>query len=187
MTLPDGAGGRILAVALCVLVAATAYAGAGAPLLGAYRAREAYLQEMAERTARLQRGAAEIPALRDAVADLRSRTDLRELTLPGNTDPIAAANLQALIARLAGAAGSGIITTEILPAQVQAPFRRIAIRVALSGELPAIASLLRAIDEARPALFVDRFEFRAGAGGQASTEPRGTPLAVTLDIYGFRV
>jgi hypothetical protein len=185
IALPDGARGRVLAATLCVLLAATAYAGAGAPLLGAYHAREARLQEMAERIARLQRGAAEIPALQRAVEAARSRADLGDLTLPGSTDSIAAANLQALVARLATAAGSGIVTTEILAAQAQDPFRRIGIRVALSGELPAIASLLRGIDEARPALFVDRFELRAGAGGSA--ELRGTPLAATIDIYGFRV
>lgn len=183
IALPDGARGRILAATLCVLAAVAFYAGAAAPLLGAYRAREARLQDMAERIERLQRGAAEIPALGRAVEAARSRTDLGELTLPGTTDSIAAANLQALVARLATAAGSGIVTTEILPAQTQDPFRRIGIRVALSGDLPAIVALLRGIDEARPALVVDRFELRGAAG---AAELRGTPLATTIDVYGFR-
>jgi hypothetical protein len=185
IVLPHGPAGKALAVTLCIAVACVVYIGVAAPLLAAYDDRATSLADTRATTARLQDGAANIPELRRALDELHASVDLDRLTLAGTSDALAAAKLQATLADIVSASGSKIASTEIMPAQPNHEFRRIAIRVSLSGDLTVLTKTLAGIDAARPPLFVDHLELRSTATpghGDAATPA----LTIAMEIHGFR-
>jgi general secretion pathway protein M len=184
--LPNGLKGKALALALCVGIIAALYLGVVAPLVAHYGERASRLEDTVALTARLQLAAAETPSLNRTLDGLRQRSDLTELILPGTSDAVAAANLQATLAALAAKVGTGIASTEILTPQAQDPFRRIGLRINLTGDLTMLTNLLRGIDEARPPLFVDRLDLRSSAGTAPASGNAPPILAVTMDLHGFR-
>jgi hypothetical protein len=184
IALPQGPAGKALAVALLVGLLGTLYAGVAAPLLAAYDDRAAHLADTLAATARLQEGAANIPELRQALDALRARADIDRLTLSGTSDALAAAGLQATLAELVSASGSKIASTEIVPAQPSHEFRRIGVRISLSGDLTVLTKVLSGIDAARPPLFVDHLELQSNA---ATVTGGGVPvLTIAMDVHGFR-
>jgi Tfp pilus assembly protein PilO len=186
IALPQGAKGKALALTLCAVIAAAFYGGAARPLLAVYDARQGRLDEATATIARLERAAAQMPSLNRTLDALGTRSDLQAQTLPGSSDAVAAANLQAILAALATASGSGIASAEILPVQAQDDLRRVPLRISLTGDIVMLTKFLRGIDEARPPLFVDRLDLHSNATPGPTGNGGAPTLAITMDVYGFR-
>lgn len=183
--MPTGRRGQALALALALAVLAALYLSVAAPLLGVYAQRR---QEIAERRLllpRLQAAAAELPALRADIARLRAGQKARGLTLAGATDAIASATLESRIDGFARAVGATIGSTEILPAQPRGPYRRIGLRLVLTGSYETLVNLLARIETARPPLVMDNLQLH-GALGRPGAQNAAT-IDAGLDVYGFRM
>jgi general secretion pathway protein M len=183
--LPTGAVGRALALSIFGAVIGLLYVGIVSPLVELYQSREATLAERQSLIPRLERLAAEIPMLRAQLAELQATGTTREVALDGASDALASANLQSRIEQLATANGVTITSTEALPAEDRAPYRRIGLRLTVNGQFEALVRLLSAIEEAQPPLVVGNLQMH---GLFRAIEVRTTrALDTRFEVYGLRI
>jgi general secretion pathway protein M len=187
--LPTGRAGQALALAILCLVLGGVYLLLVSPVLDLYAQREATLADRRILTPRLSAAAAELPELRARLAELQAAATTRKIALDGASDAIAAANLQSRIEELASAAGVTIGSTEGLAAENRGAYRRIGLRLAISGDYDAMVKLLAAIETAAPPLILSNVQFH-GVLRQMGQPPMGQPQTSRLDagfeVYGFR-
>ncbi len=189
MTLPDGTLGKLLAVLLLCLLGATAYAVVVEPLLTLHHRREQGLAERHELVARFERAAAEIPLLRDTVDALRAKGEQESPTLPGQTDTVATAGLQASLRDLVARHGGSVESAEALPARPQeGGLRRVGVRIQTGGDIFLLVSILSGIEAASPPLVVDSLQVRSdlAAGSDRAAGGADPSLSISLDVFGFR-
>jgi len=181
--LPKGPAGRALALAIGALGALIFYLVAVSPVLDFYGNQAEIIQQRTEMAQRFKMLARELPDLR--LADKKWRDQFGgELLLAGQSDAIASAGIQAMMKSTVEEAGSRLTSAEILPERTEGEFRRVGIRVAFSGDLKLVASVLRSLETAHPVLFAGDFDLHAADSGTNGNGSDG--LAVTLDVYGFR-
>lgn len=154
------------------------------PLVDFYAERAETLESQQMLAPRLNALAAELPALRARLAQLHAQAQNRKVTLDGSSDAIASANLESRIEALASTVGATIGSTEALPAETRGPYRRIGLRIVLSGTYETVVKLIAALEESNPPLVIDDLQLhgvlrRAGLPGPQSVNG-------TLDVYGFR-
>jgi Tfp pilus assembly protein PilO len=182
--MPTGRRGRALALALAIVVLAGLYLIVAAPLLALFTERQEMIEARHVLLPRLQAAAAELPALRARIARLRAEQQRQQLTLDGATDAIASANLESRLDALARSVGVTIGSTESLPAEPRGPYRRIGLRLVLTGRYETLVNLLAKLETARPPLVVDNLQLH-GPLARPGMETAAT-LDAGLDVYGFR-
>jgi general secretion pathway protein M len=193
-SLPTGLAGRCIAFALLLAILGAVYLLVVAPVMDLYNEREAALEHQRMLEPRLHAAADKLPALSARLAALQASASTRKVTLEGNSDAIASANLQSLVDDLANSAGVRVASTEGLAPDDRGPYRRIGLRIALNGDYDNLLALLAALDKARPPLVVDNLQIHARIQALAlvpsAAAPRPTPAATRLDagfeVYGFR-
>jgi general secretion pathway protein M len=183
-TLPTGPRGRLLAAGLLLTMVIAAYALAIAPLLEFYSARTESVATRRALAAKLDAIAGELPALRQRVDELRAAADSSRLTLEGANDAIASAGLQGNMGELASAAGVTVGSTENLAAERTGGYRRLGVRLMLTGPYAGIVKLLGNIETATPPLIVDNLQMHGPQRRPGSTAT--PPLDASFEVYGFR-
>jgi general secretion pathway protein M len=176
--------GRLLALALAVLAVAIVYLAVAAPLIDLYTSRQAFLEDQRMLAPRLEAAAAELPALRARITALHAAQSALKVTLDGASDAIASANLESRIEALAAGAGATIGSTESLPAATVAGYRRIGLRLVLSGPYETLVKLLATIEAATPPLVIDNLQIHGVL--RRPGMPDADSLDAALDVYGFR-
>ena len=131
------------------------------PILDLYSQREATLADRRMLAPRLSAAAAELPELRARLAELQAAATTRDIVIDGASNAIAAANLQSRIEELAKSAGVTISSTEGLAGENRGAYRRVGLRLAISGEYEAIIKLLAAIETAAPPLVLSNVQFHS--------------------------
>ena len=193
-SLPTGIAGRCLALALLLALLGIGYLLVAVPVLDLYKEREVALEHQRMLEPRLHAAVDQLPALRARLAALQASASSRKVTLEGNGDAIASANLQSLIDELANSAGITVASTEGLAPDDRGPYRRIGLRIALNGDYDNLLALLAALDKATPPLVVENLQIHARiqalALAPATAAPRPVAAATRLDagleVYGFR-
>jgi hypothetical protein len=113
---------------------------------------------------RLSAAAAELPELRARLAELQAAAKTRDIVIDGASDAIAAANLQSRLEELAKSVGVTIGSTEGIAAENRGGYRRIGLRLVISGDLsPGRRERFPLVRRAREAVTyaIDRHERRA--------------------------
>lgn len=183
IALADGLRGRILALSLLALLPAMFALVCVPPVLGLYEARQDRVEERVQLAQRYRALAGALPALRKAEKTWRDRSG-GDLLLAGSSDALAAAALQSALKDMADDAGAELSSSQSLPTRAADNFRRIGIRIVLTGNLESLVGVLRQIETARPLLSAGDFDIDAASG---EPDDRQDPnLSVTLDVYGFR-
>jgi general secretion pathway protein M len=182
--LPTGRPGRLLALILLLVALGGVYLLVAAPLLGLYAEREAVVENRRMLLPRLKAAGDELPGLRARVAELGAAASTRKVTLEGASDAIASANLQSRIEELAASVGATIGSTESLPAEPRAGYRRIGLRYVLSGAYETLVRFLVKLEAATPPLVIDNLHIH-GVLRRPGT-PAASGLDAGLDVYGFR-
>jgi general secretion pathway protein M len=186
--LPTGRRGQLLAAGLLLLVLASLYFLAVAPLVELYQQRAASLEDGRMLLPRLEAVAAGLPALRARVAELRAAARTRKVTLDGASDAIASANLESRIEGFASSVGATIGSTESLPAETHDGYRRIGLRIALNGPYETLVRLLAQLEQATPPLVVDNLQVHGvlRRPGLPQSGVADIGLDAGIDVYGFR-
>jgi general secretion pathway protein M len=133
---------------------------------------------------RLRAVAAELPQLRAQLAELRRTANTRDVTLDGASDALASAGLQSRIERLAAASGVAIGSVEGAPPEARGSYRRIGLRISVSGIYEGIIKLLAAIETASPPLVLDDLQIHGRPMFAASLAP--AQLDAVFAVYGLR-
>lgn len=143
---------------------------------------EAYFGQLASGSAATERRAALAQRYRALTAPgvaERAAPAEAALLLPDIPDAQAAALLQETVKAAAGTAQIQIRGMQVLRAQAASGAVRIGIRINAAGGIAEIGRLLYAVEAARPALYPDNLQIRAGAAAPA-------PLEFQLDVLGFK-
>jgi general secretion pathway protein M len=172
----------MLAVAIGFLAIAVVYLIIIAPLFQIYGDAADRLQTRRDLVERLEVSAKALPKLRAEAERLRDPSHKGAVLLVGSSPTVAAAQLQTSMKELVEASGARLSSSEILAPEMQDSYQKIGLHVSFSGDLTLLTAVLRGIETARPAMFVDNVEIRGGAneGGDSQT------LAIAFDVYGFR-
>ncbi len=182
-SLPTGRRGQALALALLLLVLAAAWLAVASPLLDWHTDRAEALQQRGLLARRMAQVAAGLPELQRQAAAAAAAGPVAATLLDGSTDAVAGANLQQLVQDMAGRAGATLSSTETLPAEAVADYRRIGVRVALSAPWAVLVQLLRAIEQASPQMLVDDLQIHGVRQFGVTGEP---PLDASFTVLGFR-
>jgi Tfp pilus assembly protein PilO len=159
------------------------YIGIVEPILDYRKAVGQQIAEDQEQLERAMRMVGAKDALRAEREDLRKRlTQAKARLLPGGTATLGAAALQERANSLASEKGISVQSTQVMKEEVLEPFRKVAVRLTLSGELKPLAEFVSGIEYGQqlnvPFVEVSRRGAVAGAKG-----PR--TLSVTVEVSGF--
>jgi general secretion pathway protein M len=179
--LPEGRWGQVIAVGapLCLLLAVIV--GILGPGWRWYEGRQQLLATGQEQVAHILAQESMLPQLRQQARAARAFGGVQVL-LAGESDAMAAANLQSELAGLAAAAGASLTSTQVLPGQMSGALRQVGIAVDVTASWPALTDLLVAIESARPRMIVDDLIIN---NSDAFGAP-GTSLRASFSVLAFR-
>lgn len=181
VALPTGPRGQVLAVAMLAAVLAAAWVVVAAPLLAWHADRAELLGQRQAMAERMERVAASVPQLqREAVGTVAAP---EAVLLQGGSDAVAGAALQGQIEALALSAGIRPSSLELLPAEAVGTYRRVSLRVAMTGQWAAIVAVLQAVDGASPRMLVDDLQVQVAPSVTAGP---AQPLGATFTVISFR-
>lgn len=189
--LPDGNKGRIAAFGIGAITIAAIYIGVIAPLSAFYDHGRQKLEERLEAVRRLESSAADLPRLWAAAQQWREKTRDGDFLLVGSSDTLAGASLQSTLKDLVEQNGAKLNSAEILPSDTsdkdkseRDKFRRVGVRVAFSGDLTLITTVLHGIETSHPVIFVDNLDIHTT--DNSSGADGGQSFTIALDVHGFR-
>jgi general secretion pathway protein M len=178
--LPEGRRGQIVAVAapLCLILAVII--GILWPAWRWYDGRQQLLAAGQEQIAEILAQKNMLPELRQEAHAAALAPAATQVLLAGQSDAIAAANLESDLAGLAATSGATLTSTEVLPARISGGLRQVSVSAEVTASWPALTDLLVAIETARPRMIVDGLIIRSGAFG-----PPGTSLQASFSVSAF--
>ena len=185
--------GSLLARVLALVLLAAAVAGAWLlvvlPVLHAWHANGAAI-EQAEALLQRQRALAlQRPALLARIEEERQQADALAGYLQGPSDALAAAELQDRLKAVVEAAGGELRSTRIVPAEaVEASpgTRRTALQVQMVVTIDGLAAILYGLESGQPYVLIDELSVRNQRERRRRGEPETEPaLDVSLKLSGF--
>jgi len=180
--LPEGRPGQILAVGGALVLLAVVWLGLVSPGLDWYFKRETMLQDTLSQAAHMQAQVQALPALRAAAAASASG-DAGQVLVPGDSDAISGANLQADLTNLAQSAGTSLDSVENVSATPVGSLRRIGVAVSMSTTWPTLVAFLTAIESAQPRMMVDDLSVSSDATPDAGQD---VALQANFTVSAFR-
>ena len=104
--------------------------------------------------------------------------------MTGSTDAVAAAELQSALKVLVELEGAKVDSAEMLPPETEEDvLRRVGVRVAFTGSLMLLTTVLEGVETTRPVLSVGNLDVHLAADPEEKDEDR--TLAIVMDVYGF--
>jgi len=144
-------------------------------------------EEIAEGQEQLERGARFLAAadtLRAERDDLRKRLDqAQERLLPGGSGTLGAAALQERANAIAAEKGIAVQSTQVMKEEAADPFRKVAIRLTLSGELKPFSEFVAGLEYGPQQLTVPFLEVTRRGAVPGVKGPR--TLAATVEVSGY--
>jgi Tfp pilus assembly protein PilO len=138
-------------------------------------------QEQLERGARFLAAADTVRAERD---DLRQRLDqAKQRLLPGGSGTLGAAALQEQANSIAADKGIAVQSTQVMKEEVAEPFRKVAIRLTLSGELKPFADFVAGLEYGPQQLTIPFVEVSRRGAVPGVKGPR--TLSATVEVSGY--
>lgn len=184
---------RLVAVLLLLLLVASGYLLFDRVWLGQYRLYQQAQLDLQDRLQRYQRLMATREPLEAQLQQVRRERATEDYYLPRTTPTLAATALQQQISQLVQSNGGSLASSQILPAQEQDRFVRVAVRVQLTGDAETLQRTLYSLESAEPLLFVDNLQVRSRTvrervRGATRGEQRirtVTQLIIQADVAGY--
>ena len=175
---------RILAGIGALAALSILYVGAVQPLIH-YRQRvKTEIEEGQDQLEHAARFLAVADALRAERDDLRQRVaQAKERLLPGSSATLGAAALQERANSLAAEKGITVQSTQVMKEEPVEPFRKIALRLTLSGELKPFAELLSGLEYGPQQLTIPFVELSRRGAVAGAKGPR--TLQATMEVSGY--
>jgi type II secretory pathway component PulM len=175
---------RILAGVAAAIVLSIVYLGVVRPIID-YRHRVteeiADGQEQLERSARFVAAADQVRAERD---ELHQRLEqAKKRLLPGSSGTLGAAALQERANAIAAEKGITVQSTQVMKEEPADPFRKVSIRLTLSGELKPFADLLAGLEYGEQQLTIPFLEVSRRGAVAGAKGPR--TLSGTVEVSGY--
>jgi general secretion pathway protein M len=184
MTLPLGIRGRLVALALLVIPLILVLRYAVWPAADAWMSLEDELAETRLQIDHYRRLLAQMPALREATAELERTRPLSALLLSGDNRALAAADLQRSLQRAVEEHGATMLSLRVKPTASQGALERIAVEARLRADVRQLRDLLYYVESSTPYLFVDNLSINVRTARRRN--PGNDLLDVNLTVFGLR-
>ena len=153
------------------------------PVWFANASRQADLEQAHERLQRYQQIAARDQELLPQYEALLRKQRSAGNHLRSETSAVAGAELQRLVKTITGRNQAQILSTQLLPVSEEQGFLRVALKVRLRGDLPAILQSLYDIETDDVYMFVDDLALRDNMIGRSRTQIRAMDAEFELVAY----
>jgi len=175
---------RVLAGIGALAALSLLYVAAVKPLIH-YRQRvKTEIEEGQDQLEHAARFLAAADALRAERDELRQRlAQAKERLLPGSSGTLGAAALQERANSLAAEKGITVQSTQVMKEEPIEPFRKIALRLTLSGELKPFAELLSGLEYGPQQLTIPFVELSRRGAVAGAKGPR--TLQATIEVSGY--
>jgi general secretion pathway protein M len=164
---------RAAAVALLVVVGFGVYSLIDGMLATRYRFYRDHVEELQDRLQRLNSMLATGPELEARIRQVRADSPVDLYTLKPAPPPIAATELQQQVKDVVESNGGNLVSTQILPANVEGGFTKVTIRVQMTSDTEALQKVLYDLESHEPLLFIDNLQVRARPVRQPRRRLRG--------------
>jgi general secretion pathway protein M len=175
---------QLLALAIMVLVVAIMMMLTVVPLWAVNRHYHDTIDALDSRLKTLQYAAAAGDGLRSQHEQLKRSLANNRHYLKSASEALAAADLQGIIKRIAGASSMEVLSTQILPTSEVSDFTRIALRVRMRGKLDNLLKVFYKLETGLPYLFLDNVSVRS-QGQRRRTVNADYLLDVDFDLIGY--
>ena len=176
---------RQLAVAILAMALLLAFSITVLPLWSANAARQENIELLQERLGRLQQMADGDASLRPRLERLK-RAQLNDgHYLRGETETVAAAELQRLVKAITGRNQVTVTSTQILPASAEQDFIRIALKVRLRGSLSGLVESIYDIESNETFLFLDQLSLRDASRRRSAVATPAKPFDAELELAAY--
>lgn len=179
--LPTGRTGQALALGIALAVPLLLWLGLVAPLAGFHQDRAEELERRQALVQRMERLAAQLPALRQQASAPAAAS--ASALLEGESDAVAGAALQEAVQAMAAAAGAVLTSVETLPAERAGQYRRVSVRVSLNASWPVLVQLLESLAQSSPRMLVDDLQVQSSP---LILQMATRPLDASFTVIGFR-
>ena len=177
---------RLLAVALLVLVLIGLWSLLIQPLAARHAANEAQILQSRELLARYQAIIGSEERLLRELEALQEAESTSGGLLATDNPSVGSAEIQKQLKDFVTESGGALKSTAILPTEERSAFQRIAVRLNVICDTPALQELLYSIESANPYLFVDNLDVRTrNARRRQRDQPAVDQLQVRLDVSGY--
>ena len=155
------------------------------PVWVANASRQATLDDAHERLQRYQQIAARDRELLPQYQALLQKQRAAGNHLRSETSAVAGAELQRLVKTVTGKNDAQILSTQLLPVSEEQGFLRVALKVRLRGELPAILQSLYEIETDDVYMFVDDLALRDNLSGRSQYAGRLHPMDAEFELVAY--
>lgn len=186
MNLPTGPLGRLAAMGILLTALLAVLQLAVVPAWTAYTAKGQQLDIARDQLERLQRLAAQLPALRTQVARQRDEDPLAPFLLQAANDALAAAELQERLKAITLAHDGRVLSTRVLKGAVDGPFERVVVEARLEMSLEGLQDLLYEIHTKKPYLFIEELAIMSRPQRRGSPAAGVSALETRVTLYGLR-
>jgi general secretion pathway protein M len=174
---------RQLAVGILAGLVIAVLAITAGPVWMANASRQAALDDAHERLQRYQQVAARDKELLPQYQALLQKQRSAGNHLRSETSAVAGAELQRLVKAITGRNQAQIVSTQLLPVSEEQGFLRVALKVRLRGQLPAILQSLYDIETDDIYMFVDGLALRDNMVGRTNAKFR--PMDAEFELVAY--
>lgn len=181
--------GRLAALLVLFVAGAALYTLVFEPVATAYGNADADLSQARETLTRLLDVAEAADEIREMARTARTEQASSGVFLVGDTNALAAAELQQSLGRMVRTAGADLRSAQSLPPENEDGLMRVGLRVQVVVDTRSLTNLLYQIEVGRPLLFVDDIKIR---GRLERTRPGSGEISVVpnfladFSISGYR-
>jgi len=177
---------RLVAVGLLVALVVAVYGSLAMPLVEAHSRLDLAQREAREQLDRYAQIAARRSAIEVLLTKLESQQVSTSIYLHGSTDPLAAVELQDRINAQIKRTGGKLRSIQVLRAETNESFKRVAISVQLTTTMSAFHNLLYAIEASRPLLEIRKLDIKNTRRRTNNNKQIEEPvLLIRFDVFGF--
>jgi len=176
---------RHLAIAILVVALSLLFSATVLPIWFANSARQENITLLQQRLSRLQLMADEGVNLRPRLEQMKREKINNGHYLKGNTETVAAAELQRLVKTITGRNNVGVASTQILPATEESDFIRVALKVRVRGSMQGLIESFYDIESDRTFLFLDKLSLRDAARRRAQTATASKPIDAEFELSAY--
>jgi len=176
---------RHLAIAILVVALSLLFSATVLPIWSANSARQENIHNLQQRLYRLQHMADEGVSLRPRLEQMKRDKINNGHYLKGNTETVAAAELQRLVKTITGRNHVSVASTLILPATGESDFIRIALRVRVRGSMQGLVESFYDIESDRTFLFLDKVSLRDAARRRAKAVTAAKPIDAEFELAAY--
>lgn len=177
---------RILAVLLLFLVLAVVVRVVVLPIWSGFLSNRDAIAQSEDNIARYSRLSTQIGALQSVVGELEQTDDLDRYVLVQESEPLAAAALQARMKSVVNSSGGTLTSTQVLPTETEQGFKRIIVNVRMAVSTNALQRVLYELENNLPYLLTDDIVILSrGARKRRRTTQSVDLLDVRFNLYGY--